>query len=223
MDDSVTNFFSKNAEQNYAIQYDLDHGPRLDQMIKKWLLWEYCSSKKVLDVGGGLGFLGKRLTPDVNYHVLDGAHVEENQRVCAGKWHVCDLDYDRFSSSGSLPEGGQFDMAFCLETLEHLTNPYNCLAEMKKLVKQDGDIFISIPHFNVTHNYIYPGLMVDPNAFAQFLGQMALPVKHYFLWDKGWNAHHFWCKNRPYSEKVMLFPKQEAKFFHATPVEMVNW
>lgn len=217
MDDSVSNFYGKNAESNYAKQYEIDHGPRLDAMIIKWNLREELKNSKVLDVGGGLGFLGKRFDPHTHYHVIDGAEVPNEQKLCAGVWTKADLDYDKFATANT------FDAAFCLETLEHLTNPYNCLAEIKKMVKMNGHVYISIPHFNVTHNYIYPGLMADPNVFAQFLGQMALPVIDYWLWDKGWNAHHFKCLNLPYSQKMMLFPKEEAKFINATPVEMVNW
>ena len=232
MDDSVANFFSKNAADGYARQYELDHGPRLDAMLSHWGLIESLKGKRVLDVGGGLGFLGKRLDPSTDYWVIDGATVAPEQRLCKGRWIRSDLDHSRFSF-GELADDGsgfmgvtpipEFDVAFCLETLEHLTNPYHCLAEIKKLVKEDGEIIISIPHANVTHNYIYPALMVDPSNFAQFLGQMALPVRDYWLWSKGWNAHHFKCSNRPYREKVMLYPKQEAKFVEATPVEMVNW
>jgi len=237
MDDSVKNFFTKNAAQGYAAQYEIDHGPRLDAMIGRWNLRQELAGKRVLDVGGGLGFLGKRLDPSTEYWVVDGAESPVESRLCQGHWTVADLDYTYFSkgygetewihypsqSISRLREYPAFDVAFCLETLEHLTNPYHCLAEMKKLVKEDGDIIISIPHANVTHNYIYPALMVDPHNFAQFLGQMALPVADYWLWNRGWNAHHFKCKNRPYSEKVMLYAKQEAKFVNATPVEMVNW
>lgn len=232
MDDSVTGFFTKNAADGYAAQYEIDHGPRLDAMLDRWNLREQLRGKRVLDVGGGLGFLGKRLT-DVDYFVLDGANTLPDQRLCKGSFCNADLDHDEFSwltncdpvhnGWGGGAMRGQFDVAFCLETLEHLTNPYHCLAEMKKLVKPGGHIYISIPHANVTHNYIYPALMVDPNNFAQFLGQLALPVRDYWLWDRGWNAHHFKCENRPYSEKTMLYPKAEAKFVNATPIEMVNW
>lgn len=228
MDKSVDGFFSKNAADGYAAQYDLDHGPRLDAMIERWGLRESLKGKRIVDVGGGLGFLGKRLDSSTEYWVIDGAEIASEQRVSGGAWIKRDLDHDPFGpqdlnamiakSIGT----ASFDAAFCLETLEHLTNPYHCLAEIKKLVKPDGDIYISIPHANVTHNYIYPALMVDPNNFAQFLGQMALPIKDYWLWSKGWNAHHFRCRNARYNEKVMLYPKHEEKFRHATPVEMVN-
>jgi 2-polyprenyl-3-methyl-5-hydroxy-6-metoxy-1,4-benzoquinol methylase len=231
MDESVSNFFSKNAAENYAAQYELDHGPRLDAMLAHWGLVEELKGKRVLDIGGGLGFLGKRLDSSTEYWVIDGAETCEEKSLCKGTWCKTDLDKDTFSNGPFLltKETGikilmpTFDVAFCLETLEHLTNPYHCLVETKKLVKEGGSIYISIPHANVTHNYIYPALMVDPNNFAQFLGQMALPVRDYWLWDRGWNAHHFKCENRPYGEKIMLYPKYESKFLHATPIEMVNW
>jgi 2-polyprenyl-3-methyl-5-hydroxy-6-metoxy-1,4-benzoquinol methylase len=223
MDDSVKDFFTKNAAQGYAAQYEKDHGPRLDAMLTHWGLRDQLVGKRVLDVGGGLGFLGKRLDCTTDYWVIDGATVSPEDRLCKGEWFTADLDHTQFGSYRDTALCRAFDAAFCLETLEHLTNPYHCLAEMKKLVKEDGDIYISIPHANVWHNYIYPALMVEPNNFAQFLGQMALPVKDYWLWNRGWNAHHFHCKNRPYREKVMLYAKEEAKFINATPVEMVNW
>lgn len=231
-DASVEGFFSKNAAEGYEKQYDLDHGPRLDAMIQKWNLGETLKGKQVLDVGGGLGFLGKRFDTSTEYWVADGAVIPGESQLCPGHWCHYDLDHDQFS----LPIGRararnyvgsqidrRFDAAFCLETLEHLTNPYHCLAEIKKLVKPNGDIYISIPHANVWHNYIYAALMVDPSNFAQFLGQMALPIVEYWLWDKGWNAHHFKCRNAAWNEKVMLYPKQEQKFVNATPIEMVNW
>lgn len=227
MNESVNNFYTKNAEQGYIDQYEKDHGPRLDAVVKHFNLHDI-KNKSILDIGGGLGFLGKRLDKSNFYYVLDGAEIPLDKRLCHGQWHNVDLDYHQFGSDdgdNSLNRKNHFpwDMAFCLETIEHCSNPYNVLAEIKKLVKLDGDIYISIPHFNVTHNYIYPGLMANPDNFEQFLAQMALPVQERWLWDQGWNAWHFHCKNRPYSEKQMLFPKHESKFINATPIEMVNW
>lgn len=225
MDESVKNFFTKNADQAYIDQYDKDHGGRLDAMITRFGL-QNVKNCRVLDVGGGLGFLGKRLDASNNYCVIDGAEIPEDKRLCNGKWYKADLDYEKFSEyqdefygKHTIPK---CDYAFCLETLEHLTNPYNCLTEIKKLVKENGEIYISIPHANVTHNYIYPSLMIDPAWFQQFLDQMALPTIEYWLWDKGWNAHHYRCRNAPWTESKMLYYKEEAKFRGKTPVEAVN-
>jgi SAM-dependent methyltransferase len=237
MDSTVSNFFTKNPDQAYIDQYDIDHGPRLDAMIQKWEL-RSLKNQKIVDVGGGLGFLGKRLDPSNDYWIIDGANVPQDKRLCKGSWHTTDLDFTQFGSdvnwSETYPSGSSgssfmmypapknFDAAFCLETLEHLSNPYNCLVEIKKLVKRDGFIYLSIPHVNVTHNYIYPALMIDPNWFSQWLEQLALPVVEYWLWDKGWNAHHFKCRNADWIEAKMLFPKHEEKFRGKTPIEYVN-
>lgn len=218
-DSSVRGFFTKNASEQYARQYNIDHGPRLDNLITRFEINKK-ERTRFLDVGGGLGFLGQRLNlSDGNFYtVIDGAEIEYSMRLCNGQWITADLDYDKFAKN-SKP---MFDVCFCLETLEHLTNPYNCLAEIKKLVVENGEVYISIPHFNVTHNYIYPALMWDAQHFMQFLAQMALPVVEYHLWDKGWNAHTFKCRNAPWAESKMLFPKYESKFFGKTPVEYVN-
>jgi 2-polyprenyl-3-methyl-5-hydroxy-6-metoxy-1,4-benzoquinol methylase len=230
MDESVKNFFTKNADQAYIDQYDKDHGPRLDAMIQRFGL-QNVKNSAVVDVGGGLGFLGKRLDLSNNYWVIDGAYVPIDKRLCNGMYVERDLDYQKFSELTPIvvkhnmlqyEDYPKFDFAFCLETLEHLTNPYNCLAEIKKLVKENGEIFISIPHANVTHNYIYPALMLNPQWFQQFLDQMALPTIEYWLWDKGWNAHHWRLRNAPWSESKMLYYKEEQKFRGKTPVEAVN-
>jgi SAM-dependent methyltransferase len=221
MDQSVEGFFTKNAEQAYIDQYDKDHSPRLINLIERFKINERFLLKHVVDVGGGLGFLGKRLK--CQYTVFDGAFIPDGKKLTNGLWKKYDLDYEHFGDSfkNEYPDY-LFDAAFCLETLEHLTNPYNCLVEIKKVVKENGDIYISIPHANVWHNFIYAALMIDRFNFEQFLGQMALPVLEYHLWDKGWNAHTWRCRNAPWTEAKMLYPKDEPKFYGKTPVEYVN-
>jgi len=227
MDDSVKDFFTKNPGTAYAETYERDHGPRLDALLTHWGLRDQLAGKRVLDVGGGLGFLGKRLDPTTDYWVVDGAQSSLEDRLRQGWYYFNDIDRDEFSKPilrrPEFHDGTRFDACFILETLEHCISPYNVLVEVKKLVKEDGDIYISIPHENVWHNAIYPALLWPEQNWEQFLGQMALPIKDRWLWDKGWNARHWWVKNRPYSEKVMLYPKEESKFINATPVEMVNW
>ncbi len=219
MDESIKSFFTKNADKAYIDQYDKDHGPRLDALVSRYSLDKIVNCS-VVDVGGGLGFLGKRLNKEIDYWVVDGACIPPSKQLCHGTWIYFDLDYDRFGSYEYVPQG--FDCAFCLETLEHLTNPYNCIAETKKIVKENGEIYISIPHENVTHNAIYPGLLWPIHNFEQFLGQMALEIVDRWTWESGWNAYNFKCINKTWDKKKMMFPKHEEKFKNATPVEMVN-
>ena len=64
--------------------------------------------------------------------------------------------------------------------------------------------------------------MITKENFEQFLGQMALPIIEYWLWDKGWPAHHWKLRNASWAESKMLFVKNEMKFFGKTPLEYVN-
>lgn len=230
MNQTVTDFFAKNAGESYADRYRLDHSPRLQALLDHYGLRESLKGKRVLDVGGGLGFLGELLDPSTDYWVIDGAEIECKQRLCKGDWLRFDLDHDTFGSYRNTAFCGSFDAAFCLETLEHLGNPHHVLVEIKKLVKPDGDIFISIPTEEVTHNAPYPGLLWPPQNFIQFLGQMALPLAEptresayiYQPKDRGWPAYQFRCRNDPWEKKRLAFPKAEAKFLPLTPLEATN-
>lgn len=217
--DTVDGFYSK--LDGYAESYWLDHGPRLRALLEKYNLVEKLKHKSVVDVGGGLGFLGKLLDPSTRYIVFDGANtLREQTRLCKGEWIIVDLDKDGFGNYGTDAEA-----VFCLETLEHLTNPYHAIVEIKKLVKLNGDIFLSVPTETVWHNTPYPSLFWPPANFVQWLGQMALPIVDAYIYtpkDRGWPAYQYWCRNAPWEEARMLFPKSESKFFGKKPHEYAN-
>jgi 2-polyprenyl-3-methyl-5-hydroxy-6-metoxy-1,4-benzoquinol methylase len=224
----VSQFYEKDS---YQEPYDLQHGPRLDALVTRYNLREKLAAKRVVDVGGGLGFLGKRLDPSTDYWVIDGAEITLEQRLCAGRWTKVDLDHDVLSNSysteidGALPHPGEFDAGFCLETIEHCGNPHHVLVELKKLVKIGCPIYLSIPSEDVWHNVPYPGLMWPRQNFEQFLGQMALNIvdfSHYQPAGRGWPAYTWLCENRPWAEKKLAFPKGEEKFRNCTPLEATN-
>lgn len=246
MNNTVKDFYTKPTE-GYIDNYEKDHGPRLDAVIEHYE-FKNLKNSRILDVGGGLGFLGKRLDSTNEYWVIDGSDVEHKQRLCKGRWIKADIDHKEFGSDDVIEvvefkkvygfneysglyhlvkkdDFGKFDACFLLETIEHCGNPHHVIDQIKKLVKIDGTIIVSIPDESVWHNTPYPGLLWPPENFAQFLGQMALTIVdfwHYKPKIRGWPAYHFKCINRPYRDKVMLYPKQEAKFLDANPVEMTN-
>ena len=231
MNETVSNFYGKS--ETYAETYALDHLPRIQAMFDRYGLKESLKGKRLLDVGGGQGLAGTLLDLSTDYWVIDGAEIRPEQRLCKGTWHQVDLDYHSFGSDDGdncLARKPQWDAAFCLEVLEHLGNPHHALVEIKKLVKPDGDIFISVPTEEVWHNTPYPGLLWPPQNFIQFLGQMALPLVEpsresaiiYRPKDRGWPAYQFRCRNAGWPEKRLLFPKEEAKFLPLTPLEATN-
>jgi SAM-dependent methyltransferase len=234
---SVDGFYTKPVS-SYIENYRADHGPRIGELVRRYGLKEKLAGKRLADVGGGLGFAGEYLDKSTEYHVFDGANIPEESKVSKGIWHKVDLDYHRFgdywNNYGTLPKqpdilgalpSKPFDAAFCLEVLEHLSNPYNAIVEIKKMVKENGNIFISIPTELVTHNVVYPSLLWPHANFEIFLRQMALPIIDFYTYepkDRGWPAYQYKCLNRPWKEKKLVFPKFESKFLDCTPVEATN-
>ncbi len=233
---TVEGFYTKNPGESYRELYDLDHGPRLDALIARYDLKTQLAGKRVVDVGGGLGFLGKRLDASTDYWVIDGAEVKPEERLCTGKWIQRDLDYHELGvgiydllknptwpAAPLVPPPA--DAAFCLETLEHVGNPHHVLVEIKKLVKPNGDVYLSIPTESVTHNTPYPSLLWPPQNFELFLRQMALPILDFYVYQpvgRGWPAYQWRCRNAAWSEKALVFPKSEEKFRDCTPLEATN-
>lgn len=217
--DTIQNFYTnpeKNA--NYASVYELEHGKRHDEIVDFFKLKEI-KNQLLLNVGGGLGFLEKRLDKSNTFVIVDGSNIMEHEKLCNFIHIQADANKELFLEKRGYKN---FYAGFIFEVLEHLTDPYTCLCEIKKSVIENNYIYISIPESSVTHNTIYPGLIYPVNNFVQFLRQMALPVENYFLFENGFKSHVFKCRNANWSECHMLFYKEQEKFRGKTPLEQVN-
>lgn len=231
MNNTISEFYiSKDKDPDYIKNYDIEHGPRLDAIIKRFNLKEL-KNQSILDIGGGMGFLEKRLDESNKFIIIDGAELPHDKKLAQFIQVVSDVNLPfenhlyaayKYSIGTKSEFNYPFDLSFCFEVIEHLENPYKCLLEMKATTKLNGDIYLSVPDTSVTHNTIYPGLIYPVQNFIQFLEQMALPILDYFLFDKGWKTHIFKCVNASWENSKMLFPKQESKFFGKTPLEYTN-
>ena len=193
--------------------YENSHRARFDFLIEDLKL-NSLKDQKIIDIGCGPGFIHKRLSNDIqkNYTGIDGADLK-NLPFSYSK-----VDLDNFITT----EKRKYDVALCFETLEHLCNPYNCLLQIKNMLKLDGIAYISIPDTNVTHNTIYPGLLYPIHNFIQFLDQMAFEIVEHKIHDKAWTQHVFVLRNKDWSFSKMLFYKGEDKFRNVPPHVAVN-
>ena len=195
-------------------EYENSHKNRLDFLVEDLKLNEL-RNQKIADIGCGLGFIYNRLSPDTqqNYYGYDGADIS-NQPFQYQK-----IDLDNFS----IPDKHNFfDVALCFETIEHLTNPYNCLVETKNILKQDAILYLSIPNVKTEHNTIYPGLLYPINNFEYFLKQMAFEIVDHKIHDKCFYQEVFTLRNKTWNDSKMLWRKSEEKFKNIPPHTSVN-
>jgi 2-polyprenyl-3-methyl-5-hydroxy-6-metoxy-1,4-benzoquinol methylase len=129
--------------------YRMDRGDRVyvKRQFQRWLQTAELLAKidqqkpltNVLDVGCGSGFFMLMLGGNVV-----GIDNAENVEVCRKRGltaYAADLENDRFPL-----ENETFDAAVCLEVMEHLRNPNNCLNEVSRLLKPGGHLLISTPN-----------------------------------------------------------------------------
>jgi len=213
-DNAFHNFYDIQTEQDY----EFSHAARLDFIVEDFEL-NKLDNKRIADFGCGYGCLFKRLEKKNNTFIgFDGYEQDAASKYC--EYHITDLDLkfaDKF-----LKNNDQVDIATCLETMEHLLNPYNALYEIKKIIKEDGILYLSIPHSSITHNTIYPSLIYPPENFKIFLEQMAFEIQDVRIHNKAFAQVVFTLKNKNWSHCKMVWYKDQDKFRNIPPHIAVN-
>jgi ubiquinone/menaquinone biosynthesis C-methylase UbiE len=74
-----------------------------------------------------------------------------------------------------------FDIVICLETLEHLMNPYFAMMEIRRVLKEKGRLICSVPNPLTGHPYLYPGLF-EFKFFCRFLQQCGFRIVQIEPW-----------------------------------------
>lgn len=192
--------------------YEKSHGSRLDYLVEDFNLNQLEGG--IADIGCGLGFMYKRLGTEAQkeYVGFDATPLIDPPF----KYHQQDLDLPTTYT------GQKFKSVFCFETLEHLTNPYQCLVNIKNFLVENGSLFLSIPHESVTHNTIYPSLMYPVENFHEFLRQMAFKIERHAIHNKCFVQHSYKLRNLTWSESRMKWHKEEPKFHNIPPHISVN-
>ena len=100
--------------------------------------------KKILDVGCGFGGVSFELWKNhavVTSIDIDSKRVKYAQKRCKGcNFSVCDASRLKFKD-------GSFDMCIMADIIEHARNPYECIKECHRVLKDRGFIFIIFPPY----------------------------------------------------------------------------
>lgn len=78
---------------------------------------------------------------------------------------------------------GEYDTIFCFEVLEHLFNPLHFLLEAKKVLKDDGTIFLSTPkgrpHFLAFTHHFHEFYKSELIALIERAGMKIVRLQYY--------------------------------------------
>lgn len=146
-----------------------------------------------VEIGCGQMELTRKVMLDCEAHAyaidiyIDPSRCGELRSACAEKNVVhlfhpyeCDISHEELNY-----EESSMDAGFCTETIEHLSNPYFMVAQMKKWLKHDAPFVLAFPrpednlgYGGGKHAHIYPGFLLK-EPFQHFMKQMYFKLVHY--------------------------------------------
>ena len=101
-------------------------------------------SNRVIEIGCEAGYLLKRL---LNAKEVVGLDIARTALKDAQKYIKSDKVKFICADASNIPfEDNYFDKIICSQTLEHLNNPGEVVAEMYRIVKPKGTVIISVPN-----------------------------------------------------------------------------
>lgn len=109
----------------------------------------YKSSGDVLDVGAGNSPWRSWLPATAHYQGLDIANSAEFGMV------PCPADVIYYDGNVFPFDSARFDSVFCIEVLEHAQNPELMVAEMARVLREDGRLVLSVPWSARCHHQPY--------------------------------------------------------------------
>ena len=101
-------------------------------------------SFRVLDAGAGSAPYRHHFAA-VTYETADFLGADKDYAVPTYQCDLVDIPV----------EDGRFDLVFCSQTLEHLPDPLAALVEMRRVLKPDGQLWITAPLFYAEHEVPY--------------------------------------------------------------------
>jgi SAM-dependent methyltransferase len=124
------------------------------------------SKSFVLDAGAGVCPY-KHYFSHVTYESADFCSVDKEY---ADVTYVCDLS--------SIPvEDNRYDLVFCSQTLEHISEPTKVIQEFNRILKKGGQLWLSAPFFFEEHEQPYDFYRYTQYGFTYILETSGFEVR----------------------------------------------
>jgi len=181
--------------------------------IKKWLVAKAAEKAKVLEIGGGNGFLAKCLA-DMGFDVVS-IDPEPREPSCfpVRKGDCAHLEF----------EDKSFDIIFSSCVLEHITDLNAAFSEMKRVLKNGGFMVHTVP----THYCMIFTLALQPIGYLIKIGLMikyGLKFVAFAIWGSKKSAQNE--KSAEKSRRHPLLNKENVyeAFKYANPIRFfISW
>ena len=179
------------------------YGDRLTKMILRYR-WIYehflfgVKNKKILELGcpstGGIIQFLK------NDNEVYGADISKSAVEILKKRGIKSFLVNL--NEGKIPfKNKYFDVIVFIGTIEHLYNPQHGMEEVKRVLKTNGTLLISIPNPLTGHYQIYPKLYTD-KQFRIFLSKNGFKVKRFKKYGICFPFYNFFVKKSSVKNKV---------------------
>lgn len=154
----------------------LYHDSRISNIIDACRM--HIKQGKILDLGGGDGFLKKYLSNDIN--LPPGTTPKSLFEITEMDIHESDnTDITHNAEHAPYPFNDEsFDGIVCSELLEHLSNPHTVIEECHRILKPNGTMILTIPNFNSIDNIINRHQQIAYNPNNQISVEH---IRHYTL------------------------------------------
>jgi 2-polyprenyl-3-methyl-5-hydroxy-6-metoxy-1,4-benzoquinol methylase len=150
-----------------AFSTDPDANSPWYRLVKTYLRPQDLNGRRILEIGCGRGdftcWLARESGNNAEVYGADfsttavhKAHAFAKSRQLRARWLVTDIQ-----CIAALPES--FDVIFCCETLEHVPDPRKALAELVRVLRPGGRLFVSTPN--------YAGLMGLYRGYLRLMGR----------------------------------------------------
>lgn len=143
--------YHENIAQDWDDRYQSGAFKRRLEFTRNTVLKNVQPSGAWLDAGCGSGIFSRMMAQhyDLNFIGIDAAPSMVEQAHSHAKRQNLDhkVKYQKIDTIEALPfEENQFDGAICLSVLEYISNPSQALEELKRVLKKDAKLIISIPN-----------------------------------------------------------------------------
>ncbi len=159
-------------------------------VLEEYTYERITSEHTCIEIGFGHGFLVEKLVEErcvKMMHAIDICEkclLEEriqNLLPCA---NINVLIQDCSHVGYPLIQDSSVDFAFCTETIEHLSNPYFMVANVKRILKHGGWFVLAFPmpednlgYDGGEHAHVYPGFLLK-ESFDRFMLQLYFKQRH---------------------------------------------